>query len=105
MVFEIRDAKQAEKTLNFIVENDFDFSVDDRDVFSIYLKSEIENALDNIYYDEFEDDNENIDINKLRHYVIDETYNSMIYGDWSNWDEWVCDETRVSIQEYLGGKR
>ena len=104
MVFEIKDEKQSRKVLNFIVENDFNFRVDDRDAFSIYLKSEIENALDNIYYDEFDDD-ENIDIDKLRHYVINETYNSMIYGDWSNWDDWVYDETKVSIQEYLGGKR
>lgn len=104
MVFEISNKKQAEEILKFAIENDFEFNVDDRDAFSIYLKSEIENALDNIYYDEFDDD-ENIDIDKLRHYVINETYNSMIYGDWSNWDDWVYDETKVSIQEYLGGKR
>lgn len=105
MVFEIRDVEQAKKILNFIVENDFDFSVDDRDAFSIYLKGEIENALDNLYYDEYEDENcENIDIDKLRHYVVDSTYNSMIYGDWSNWDQWVYDETKISIEEYLGGK-
>lgn len=107
MVFEIRGVEQAKKVLNFIVENDFEFSVDERDVFSIYLKSEIENAIDNIYYDDdFEnEDIENIDIDEMTNYVVNETYKSMTYGDWSNWNDWVYEETKISIEEYLGGKR
>ena len=104
MVFEIKDEKQSRKVLNFIVENDFNFRVDDGDAFSIYLKSEIGNMLDNIYYDE--DENlENIDIDKLKHYVVDKAYNSMICSDWSDWNDWVYNEIKTWIEEYLGGKR
>ena len=104
MVFEIQNAEQAKKVLNFIVENDFNFRVDDGDAFSIYLKSEIGNMLDNIYYDE--DENlENIDIDKLKHYVVDKAYNSMICSDWSDWNDWVYNEIKTWIEEYLGGKR
>lgn len=107
MVFEIRGIEQAKKVLNFIVENDFEFSVDERDVFSIYLKGEIENAIDNIYYDDdFEDEDiENINIDEMINYVVNETYKSMTCGDWSNWNDWVYDETKLSVEEYLGGKR
>lgn len=107
MVFEIRGIEQAKKVLNFIVENDFEFSVDERDVFSIYLKGEIENAIDNIYYDDDfeEEDIENIDIDEMINYVVNETYKSMTYGDWSNWNDWVYAETKLSVEEYLGGKR
>lgn len=107
MVFEISNEEQAKEMLRFAIENDFEFNVNDGDVFSIYLKREIKNAIDNVYYDDdFKNENiESINIDEMINYVVNETYKSMVYGDWSDWNDWVYVETKSSVEKYLGGKR